>query len=261
MATMLDFAIELAYQAGTLLRVSLDREYQIRFKGDIDLVTDVDQASEALLVQAIRSHYPNHSIVAEEGNTISGTSAYTWLIDPLDGTTSYVHGYPAFCVSLGLWYANEPLLGVVYDPLRNELFSAQRGHGAYCNGRRLRVSSTTTLSAALLSTGFPYDRITRQENNIAEFSRMIMQIQDVRRSGSAALDLCYVAAGRSDGHWETGLQPWDTAAGTLLVTEAGGQVSDWLGQVWTGRETHLVASNRRLHADIVRVLATAPVQE
>ncbi len=258
---MLDFTIELAYQSGALLRAGLEREHQIELKGNNDLVTAVDQASEALLVQAIRSRYPDHSIVAEEGNTTRGTSDYTWLIDPLDGTTNYAHGYPSFCVSLGLWYANEPFLGVVYDPLRSELFSAQRGRGAYCNGRRLHVSSTDTLSAALLSTGFPYNRATQPDNNVAEFSRMIVRIQGVRRSGSAALDLCYVAAGRSDGHWETGLQPWDTAAGILLVTEAGGQVSDWRGQAWTGTVPHLLASNRRLHADIVQVLATAPSQK
>ncbi len=257
---MLDFAIELAYQAGALLRAGLEREHQIELKGTIDLVTDVDHASEALLVQAIHSRYPDHSIVAEEGNTTSGTSDYTWLIDPLDGTTNYTHGYPCFCVSLGLWYANQPFLGVVYDPLRNELFYAQRGHGAYCNGRRLHVSSTATLGAALLSTGFPYDRATQPDNNIAEFSRMILQIQGVRRSGSAALDLCYVAAGWSDGHWETGLHPWDTAAGVLLVAEAGGQVSDWHGQEWTGKVPHLVASNRRLHTDMLKVIAPAPSQ-
>lgn len=251
---MLDFAIDLAYRAGAVLRAGLERERTVEQKGEADLVTDVDRASEALIVEALRVRYPDHRIIAEEGGAAEGNSGYTWLVDPLDGTTNYAHGFPFYSVSLGLLQNDDLRLGVVYDPLRNELFAAERGRGAFCNGRRLRVSATGHLRAALLTTGFPYDRSTNPENNLAEFSRMVLRIQGVRRSGSAALDLCYVAAGRTDGHWELGLHPWDVAAGALMIVEAGGQLSDWQGQPWTPWCPYLVASNGLIHAEIVAVL-------
>ncbi len=251
---MLDFAIDLAYRAGALARSGLEREHAVEEKGRADLVTETDRAIEELLVGSIRSRYPDHRIVAEEGSNNTGSSAYTWVIDPLDGTTNYAHGVPLFCVSLGVLQGEAPLFGVVYDPLRGELFTAYRERGAYCNGRRLQVSQTPSLDAALLTTGFPYDRFTQPDNNIAEFSRMVLHIQGVRRTGSAALDLCYVAAGRTDGHWELGLHPWDTAAGALLVAEAGGRLSDWQNRDWTLWNPRLVASNGLIHAQIVKVL-------
>ncbi len=252
---MLDFAIDLAYQAGALARAGLERKHEVEEKGRADLVTETDRAIEALLVGAIRSQFPDHRIVAEEGSNSAGNSAYTWVIDPLDGTTNYAHGVPLFCVSLGVLHGEAPLFGVVYDPLRGELFTAYRDRGAYCNGCRLHVSQTSSLDAALLTTGFPYDRFTQPDNNIAQFSQMVLHIQGVRRTGSAALDLCYVAAGRTDGHWELGLHPWDTAAGALLIAESGGRLSDWQNQGWTLWNPRLVASNGLIHAEIVKVLA------
>lgn len=251
---ILDFAIDLACQAGALLRAGLERSRQVEQKSRANIVTDVDQASEALIVGAIRARYPAHRIVAEEGGGADGGSAYTWLIDPLDGTTNYVHGFPFFCVSLGLLHNDAPLLGVVFDPVRDELFTAVRGAGARCNGRRLRVSATTTLDAAFLSTGFPYDRFDQPDNNLAEFARLLLLARDVRRAGSAALDLCYVAAGRTDGHWELGLHPWDTAAGALMITEAGGRTSDWQGQPWTPWNPRLIATNGLIQAALEEAL-------
>ncbi len=251
---MLDFAIDLALRAGALLRSGLDCALQVDQKSRANIVTDVDRASEALIVDAIRSHYPDHRIVAEEGSSSMGSSASTWLIDPLDGTTNYVHGFPVCCVSLGLLDGDQPLLGVVYDPFRNELFTALRGAGARCNGQRLHVSATARLNAALLTTGFPYDRFTQPDNNLAEFGRLLLIAQDIRRPGSAALDLCYVAAGRSDGHWELGLHPWDVAAGVLLITEAGGHVSDWHGQTWTPWNPRIVATNGLIHSELLAAL-------
>lgn len=250
---MIDFAIELAYRAGAILRSGLERERSLESKGYADVVSDIDHASEALIVGTIRARYPDHAIVAEESGRSEGSS-YVWIIDPLDGTLNYVHGFPFYCVSIGVLHHDEPLLGVVYDPLRNELFSAERGKGAYCNGRRLHVSSTPTLIKSLLTTGFPYERFSQRENNLAEFSRVLMRVQDVRRAGSAALDLCYAAAGRSDGHWELGLHPWDVAAGALLVAEAGGRLSDWQGRPWTIWNPQLVATNGLVHDELLELL-------
>lgn len=251
---ILDFATDLAYRAGALLRAGLEQDRGVELKGQSNLVTDIDRASEALLVDALRDRYPEHRILAEEGSNADGDGAYTWLIDPLDGTNNYAHGFPFFCVSLGLLYDDEPVLGVIYDPIRHELFSGVRGAGARCNGRRLQVSSTPTLDAAMLTTGFPYNRFTQPDNNLTEFSRILLQAQDVRRPGSAALDLCYVAAGRTDGHWELGLHPWDVAAGALILVEAGGQVSDWQGQRWTPWNNRLVATNGAIHNDLLEAL-------
>ncbi len=251
---MLDFTVDLAYRAGALLRAGLERQHLTEHKGQADLVTDIDRASEALLFEALHTRFPDHRILAEEGSAAEGNSPYTWLIDPLDGTTNYAHGYPVACVSLGLLYDDQLHLGVVYDPFRNELFAAEQGQGAFCNGRRLQVSATKTLHAALLSTGFPYDRFTNPDNNIQECGRMLLAIQGIRRSGSAALDLCYVAAGRSDGHWELGLHPWDVAAGALLLREAGGQLSDWQNQPWTPWNPRLVATNGHIHQAVVEIL-------
>lgn len=251
---MLDWTIELAYRAGAILRAGLEKERSVELKGRGNMVTDIDHASEDLIVSAIRSHFPDHRIVAEEGGGIDQSSTYTWLIDPLDGTNNYAHGFPFFAVSLAVLEHGEPYIGVIYDPLRDELFSAQRGQGARCNGRRLHVSTTAKLDQAFLTTGFPYDRFVDSNNNLAEFQRLLLRAGDVRRPGSAALDLCYVAAGRSDGYWEMKLNPWDTAAGILMVQEAGGKLSDWQGEpldVWTNR---VVASNGFIHQELIDVL-------
>lgn len=254
---MLDFAIDLAYRAGALLRAAQERERSVEAKGPVDVVTDADRASEALIVGAIRERFPEHAIVAEEGGAAAGDGRYQWLIDPLDGTMNYLHGLPIYSVSLALLHLGELQLGVVYDPSRGELFAAERGGGARCNGRALRVSAVAQLERALISTGFAYDRATRPDNNLAEHDRLLLRAQDVRRTGSAALDLCYVAAGRLDAHWELGLKPWDTAAGALIVREAGGQVTDWAGRPWPVGEPRIVASNGRIHAALLHELALA----
>jgi myo-inositol-1(or 4)-monophosphatase len=252
---MLDWTADLAYRAGALLRAGLHRAREIELKSRAEVVTDVDRASEALIVGAIRERFPDHRVVAEEGGGVEGSSRYTWLIDPLDGTNNYAHGFPFFCVSLALLEDDQPLIGVVYDPLRDELFTAERGAGARCNGRRLAVSRVARLDAALLTTGFPYNRFIQNDNNLREFGRLLLLAQDVRRPGSAALDLAYIAAGRSEGHWELGLHPWDVAAGALLVTEAGGSVTGWQGQPWAPWDARMVATNGcPLHAELLAAL-------
>lgn len=254
---MLDFAIDLAYRAGALLRAAAERERTLTAKLHSDLVSDADKASEALILGAIRERFPDHAILSEESGASPGPSDYTWVVDPLDGTLNYVHGFPFYSVSIALARAGEPLLGVVYDPLRGELFAAERGQGARANGRRLGVSATTSLGQALLTTGFPYSRFSQPDNNLREFAHLSMRAREIRRSGSAALELSYIAAGRSDGHWELELNPWDLAAGALLVREAGGLVSDWQGRPWALAEPRIVASNGRIHAELLHELAAA----
>jgi myo-inositol-1(or 4)-monophosphatase len=251
---MLDFAIDLAHRAGAILLAGQERERSVSFKRQADLVTDIDRASEALIVAAIHERFPGHAILAEEGGTVEGLGEYQWVIDPLDGTLNYVHGMPFYCVSIGLLRRGELFLGVVYDPTRDELFAAEAGRGAWCNGRRLHVSSTAELAHSMLTTGFPYDRFSRTDNNLEQFARLLLKARDIRRPGAAALDLAYVAAGRSDAHWELGLAPWDMAAGALLVREAGGTLSDWRGEPWRPGGDRLVASNGNIHAELLHEL-------
>jgi myo-inositol-1(or 4)-monophosphatase len=254
---MLNFAIDLAHRAGALLRGRQEQERSVESKGFADVVTDADKASEALIVAAIRERYPDHGVVAEEGGQAAGAGEYQWLIDPLDGTLNYLHGMPVYCVSLAALRNGELHIGVVYDPSRGELFAAERGRGARCNGRALRVSATARLAEALLTTGFPYDRFSQPDNNVREHDHLLMRCQDVRRPGSAALDLCNVAAGRADAHWELGLKPWDVAAGALIVLEAGGTLSDWESRPWRPDNGRLVASNGQIHAELLAELAAA----
>lgn len=254
---MLDITIAIARQAGSVLRAGVEHERLVESKGHADVVTDIDKASESLITAALRERFPEHAIVAEEGGGARGSSAYTWYIDPLDGTLNYLHGLPIYCVSLGLLHDGQPYLGVVYDPTRDELFAAERGRGAYLNGRRIAVSQTASLGAALLTTGFPYDRFSRADNNLREFAHILLKVQDVRRPGSAALDLCYAAAGRSDGHWELGLKPWDVAAAALILSEAGGQLSGWHGEPWAVPDDRLVATNGLIHTQLIAELVQA----
>ncbi len=255
---MLDFAIQTAREAGRLLAERFGRKIEISNKSEIDLVTESDLASERLIIDRIKTYYPRHSILAEEsGATEARDDAQTdwrWIIDPLDGTTNYAHGYPCFCVSIGLAHQGRLELGVVYDPIRDEMFAAERGQGASLNGRRIRVSTTMNLSAGLLCTGFPYD--VRQRNEFARhFANFIMTAQGVRRDGAAALDLAYVAAGRFDGFWEEGLKPWDVAAGALIVEEAGGQITHYDGTAFDIYTAPILASNGLIHEQMMRVLA------
>ena len=250
----LAFVAEIARQAGEIIRAGQNRERHVESKGFADVVTDIDKASEKLIVTALEAAFPDHRIIAEEGGGSDQDSPFAWLIDPLDGTLNYLHGLPIYAVSIGLLYEGQPQLGVVYDPSRDELFAAERGRGAWLNDRPIRVATTPVLAQALLTTGFPYERTKRTHNNLREFAEVLMRVQDVRRPGSAALDLCYAACGRSDGHWELGLKPWDVAAGALIVSEAGGRLSDWQGQPWQPFNEYLVATNGHLHAELLAVL-------
>jgi myo-inositol-1(or 4)-monophosphatase len=215
----------LARQAGEILRLGYAGEHQVEYKGAIDLVTEMDHASEALLLGEIGRQFPGHQIVSEEAGLIPGAAASQWYVDPLDGTVNYAHGIPIFSVSIAYAQDGTVTLGAVYDPLRDELFSAERGRGAWLNGNRLRVSAATELSRSLLVTGFPYDIRTTAHNNLDHYARFAVLSQGVRRLGSAAIDLCYVAAGRFDGYWELSLRPWDAAAGALIASEAGATVT------------------------------------
>ncbi len=256
--TMLLVAADAARQAGTVLAEHIGGQREISFKGEIDLVTEMDRRSEQIVVSIIRSSFPDHGILAEEETRLENGQQFLWIIDPLDGTTNYAHGYPNFCVSIGLEADGEVVAGVVYDPLRDELFSAIKGRGATLNGKPIRVSATDRLIRGLLATGFPYDRVQSSINNLNHFNRMIMASQEIRRSGSAALDLCSVAAGRLDGYWELKLQPWDVAAGSIIVREAGGVLSDFSGTRFSIRDREIVASNGLLHGQMLDLLRREP---
>ncbi|MCX5837407.1 MAG: inositol monophosphatase family protein [Deltaproteobacteria bacterium] len=244
-----------AREAGALLRERIDDRHTVRYKGEINLVTEADHLSEALIVDRIRGSFPDHGILAEESPETSNGSGFRWIIDPLDGTTNYAHGYPVFCVSIALEAAGKIRLGAVYNPMLDELFTAEKGAGAFLNGRRLKVSRTAELSRSLLATGFPYDLREDQNNNINYFGAMALNTQAVRRSGSAALDLACVAAGRFDGFWQLKLMPWDMAAGWLLVEEAGGVVTNLHSARFDLHSPHILASNGLIHAGMSRLLA------
>ena len=255
---MLNFAIQTARDAGAILVDRLGRALQVSNKGDIDLVTESDLASEKLIIERIKSHYPRHAILAEEsGETefVPGTTDWKWIIDPLDGTTNYAHGYPCFCVSIGLEHAGSIEIAVIYDPMRDEVFAAERGQGATLNGRRIRVSDVEDLNSAMLCTGFPYN-VRERPNFARDFANFTMEAQAVRRDGSAAIDLAYIACGRFDGFWEDGLNAWDVAAGVLLIEEAGGLVTDFAGEKLNIYTPKVLASNGLVHNAMRRVLGT-----
>ncbi len=252
-----EFAQETARAAGALLRDYSQNGVTAEYKGDIDLVTEADRASETLILDRIRTTYPDHAILSEESGADAQVSRYQWIVDPLDGTTNFTHGFPAFSVTLALLVDDGLELGVTYDPLRDELFTAQRGRGAWLNDRAIHVSKTPLLDRALLCTGFPYDRRTNALDNTRQFVDFLKSSQAVLRVGSAALDLAYVACGRLDGFWEFRLSAWDMAAGVLLVNEADGQTSEPDGspiRQWSGR---VVASNGLFHAEMIDVLASS----
>ncbi len=219
----------LARQAGEILRSGFGQEHTIQHKGATDLVTEIDQRSESLIIQTIRQNYPSHAILTEESGDLEGDLDHCWYIDPLDGTINYAHSVPIFCVSLAYASHNEVILGVIYDPMHDECFYAERGKGAWLNGKPIHVSDTPDLIHCLLATGFPYDKWDSPLNNLDYFNRFSRMTQGVRRLGSAALDLSYVASGRLDGFWEVSLKAWDIAAGALIVKEAGGVVSKLFG--------------------------------
>ena len=255
---MLNFAIDTAREAGKLLVQRLGSA-KVSTKGDINLVTEADIAAENLIIERIRSYYPQHGILAEESGeaTLIGgkRSEWKWIIDPLDGTTNYAHSYPCFCVSIALERSGVLEIGVVYDPMRNEMFAAERGQGATLNDRRIRVSSVDELSQAMLCTGFPYN--VRERPDFARgFTKFTMNAQAVRRDGSAALDLAYVACGRFDGFWEDGLSPWDVAAGAILITEARGRITNFKDEPVDIYNEQILASNGLVHEPMMAILAT-----
>jgi len=251
---LIEKARKIALAAGEILITELEAGTTIHHKGDIDLVTDADRASEAYIVKELQGTFPHHGILGEEGARIESSCDYLWVIDPIDGTTNFAHGFPYFAVCLGLVKKEEAVLGVVYNPVTKECFVAERGSGAFLNGKKIAVSEQTTLQESLLTTGFPYDIATTKQDNMKSFETATKASQGVRCLGSAALDLCHVAAGRLEGFWERSLHPWDIAAGSLIVTEAGGRVSGCDGQKFSALGHEVCGSNGLVHEELLQLL-------
>jgi len=250
-------AINAALRAGSYIKKNIGKVTDVSYKSDINVVTNVDKRSEEIIINILRGHFPSHGFIAEEKNNDNSdtvSSAYKWVIDPLDGTTNFLHGYPVFCVSIALEYRNNIMIGVVYDPMRDELFYAERRKGAFLNKKRIRVSRINKLKESLLSTGFAYNVNFAKNNNIDNFVNFIKTSQAVRRGGSAALDLCYVACGRLEGFWELFLHPWDTAAGRLIAEEAGGRVSKFDGSGYSIYDKEILVSNSKIHSQMIQIL-------
>lgn len=243
-----------ARQAGRLLKKGLRERKKIHFKGTVDLVTDFDTMAQEMIFQSLARAFPDHGFLAEEELAQDLEKDFLWIIDPLDGTTNYAHRLPIFCVSIALQFRGRIVLGVVYDPMREEMFEALEGKGARLNGKKIAVSRVDDLNSSLLATGFPYDVRESPVNNLDHFSDFVVRAQAVRRCGSAALDLGYVACGRFDGFWELKLKPWDVAAGILLVEEAGGRLSDFDGKGFRADGAEIVATNGLIHEAMLRVL-------
>jgi myo-inositol-1(or 4)-monophosphatase len=248
------FAVDLARKSGILLKEKFDQTHKIHYKGDINIVTEADKMSEDLIIESITRTFPEHGILSEESPAIAGAGKLRWIIDPLDGTTNYAHGYPVFCVSIALENEGKVILGVIYDPMREDMFVAVCGEGAYLNDKKIKVSSVKDISRSLLATGFPYDIRDSKENNLDYFNSMALNVQAIRRAGAAALDLAYLAAGRFDGFWELKLKPWDTAAGCLMVEEASGTVTDIFGGKWNIYSPNVLASNGLIHQQMMGIL-------
>jgi myo-inositol-1(or 4)-monophosphatase len=250
----LEAAVEIAQEAGKILREEMTRPVSIAYKGDFDLVTQADRRSEALIVSRLQKYFPGHAVAAEEGTGKDTASDYCWHVDPLDGTTNFAHRYPCFCVSMALTYKKELQLGVIYNPVYDELFTAARGEGACFNGKKIHCSKINALKNSLLCTGFPNHN--REANpNFHFYWDFTLRSHGVRRDGSAALDLAFVAMGRFEGFWEFGLNPWDTAAGVMLVEEAGGKITDMQGQPYTLGGPSILASNGLIHAETLKVIS------
>ncbi len=254
MSEFLEIAIRAAREAGSLLMEMQTIHLTVEKKGEVNLVTDADRSAEALIRKIIFEKFPGHSFMAEEGTASKQKSRYLWVVDPLDGTTNYAHHFPVWCVSIGLLEDGNPIVGCVYNPNLDECFTAEKGNGAYLNSKIIEVSKTSALLESLLATGFPYDIRQSSNNNLAEFSTFAVHAQAIRRAGSAALDLSYVAAGRFDGYWEFKLSPWDIAAGSLLVEEAGGKLTNWSGAKFDIFKGEIVASNGLIHNEMLAVL-------
>lgn len=251
----LAFLMRLANEAGEQLAAAFTQPNSIDLKGEVNLVTEADRRSETLLLGAISSAFPEHQVVSEETGGISGSDQQVWYVDPLDGTTNFAHGLPIFSVSIAYEEKGELTLGVVYNPVQGEMYAAEKGKGAWLNGDPIRVGERTRLRESLLITGFPYDRNENPDNNLKYFEKFLMKGRGVRRLGSAALDLCYIAAGRADGYWEIRLEAWDVAAGSLIAREAGAAVTKRDGGPdIIGEPISVVAANPALHARMLAVL-------
>ena len=248
-------AIEAVVRAGDMQMAQFGGDFRIDKKGTIDLVTEVDVAVERMFRALIAERFPDHAILAEEmGGAAAAPAGPCWVFDPIDGTTNFAHGLPIFCSSLAFEIDGVAEVAAIYDPTRKELFTAERGGGAFLNGKPLRVSSASRLVDAMLVTGFPYDIHSRVEEIVGLFAAFVGQVRAVRRLGSAAIDLCYVAAGRLDGFWEVDLKPWDIAGGALIVAEAGGKITNMAGQPFTSRGGHVLATNQQLHGAMLDVI-------
>src|SRR5580704_7756088 len=254
MAGFLEGAVEIALQAGSLLRYYFERHVRFELKGDFDLVTEADRASEKLIVEKLSTRFPSHGIMAEEGGGHESSSEYRWYVDPLDGTTNFAHGYPVYNVTLALEKAGELIAGVIFDPNRDELFTCEKGGGAFLNGGRIHVSRAAKLDECLFSTGFP-SRRRHLDVNIHFYYQLAMATHGVRRGGAAAIDLAYVACGRLDGFWEFDLSPWDMAAGKLLVEEAGGICRDMTGGVHRLTSPHILVNNGSVHDEVITLFS------
>jgi myo-inositol-1(or 4)-monophosphatase len=255
MNSFLEVAIETAREAGAILLAEFDRPVKISYKGEVDIVTQADKLAEQTIVSRLRSHFPKHAILAEEGGGKESESPFRWHVDPLDGTTNFAHGYPCFAVSLGLEEAGELIAGVIFQPVSGELFTTAKGEGAYLNQKKIEVSHIEKLATSLLATGFP--SVKRAQNpNIHYYWDFTLRSHGVRRDGSAALDLAAVACGRFEGFWEFGLHTWDVAAGILLVREAGGTVTTFDGRPYRLGDRELLASNGRVHSEMMEVAAS-----
>ena len=261
MSDILQITEVIARQAGAILIEGYGNVRHIQQKGVIDLVTEFDKRSEELIISAIQQNFPDHAILAEESGHHNAISEYQWVIDPLDGTTNFAHGIPLFSVSIALLKNNSPVVGVVYDPLRDEMFSAELGYGATLNNHGIHVSSRTDLGQAVISTGFPYDLRTNPRNNLAQFVEFQRLTQAVRHLGSAAIDCSWTAMGRLDGYWELGIKPWDIGAGALIVREAGGRVTSVDGAENFLASDSILVSNGLLHEPMLRVLSEAPLAQ
>ena len=256
MQPMLNIAIRAAHHAGDFIVRKINKlpDLKVEVKAQNDYVSEVDRQAEARIIEDLLKAYPGHGIVAEESGVIEGKDEYRWIIDPLDGTTNFLHGFPHYAVSIACEHRGRMAHGVVYDPFKQELFAASRGDGATLNNRRIRVSKTNSLDSALLATGFPFRNPEQLGEFMKLFTELFTSVGDIRRAGSAALDLAYVAAGRLDGYWEAGLSAWDLAAGALIVREAGGLVTDYAGDEHFLENGQIVAGNPRVTAEMLRII-------
>jgi myo-inositol-1(or 4)-monophosphatase len=256
MQPMLNIAIRAAHRAGDFIVRKINKipDLKVEVKAQNDYVTEVDREAEAIIIEELLKAYPGHGIVAEESGVIEAEAEYRWIIDPLDGTTNYLHGFPHYAVSIACEHLGKLTQGVIYDPIKQELFAASRGDGATLNNRRIRVGNLRTLEGALIATGFPFKNPDKLDEFLRLFNAFFSSVSDIRRAGSAALDMAYVAAGRLDGYWESGLNAWDLAAGALIVREAGGLVTDYSGDGLFLENGQIVVGNSRIITDMLRVI-------